>query len=174
HLLQRMEEFDGIVILTTNLRQNIDDAFMRRIQTIVDFPFPSADARLGILRGLLPQNINLPTTEDLRILAEQFELAGGNLKNIVVDATFRALSQSATNYGAVPTMTLRHLVVSIAREYQKLGKPITTGEFGETFYAWVSQDILRPNPTAYNRIGVEIAIGLPPVVSQTLPVIIES
>jgi AAA+ superfamily predicted ATPase len=139
YLLQRVEEYAGVVILASNLRQNIDEAFMRRIHVIVEFPFPDTRARLSILSGLFPPGIARPSATDLHALAERFKLSGGSFKNIVIDAAFRAM---ASNECTTPAITLRHLVAATAREYQKLGKPITKGDFGEAFYAWVEEDIL--------------------------------
>ncbi len=139
YLLQRVEEYAGVVILTSNLRQNIDEAFMRRIHVIVEFPFPAADARLRILSGLFPSNVRRPPDDDLRQLAEKFKLSGSSFKNIVVDAAFRALAGAKDES---PEITLRHLAIATAREYQKLGKPLTKSEFGDTFYAWIGEDIL--------------------------------
>ncbi len=140
YLLQRVEEFAGVVILASNLRQNIDEAFLRRIQILVDFPFPDAGARLRILRGLFPEGVDRPDEAGLQPLADRFQLPGGSLKNIVLDATFRALSEEAGS--GRPTITLRHLALSTAREYQKLGRPITRTEFGEELYGWLDKTIL--------------------------------
>jgi SpoVK/Ycf46/Vps4 family AAA+-type ATPase len=140
YLLQRIEEYAGVVIMASNLRQNIDEAFLRRIHVIVDFPFPDAESRFHILQGLFPAGINRPPDEEIRLVAERFNLAGGNLKNIVIDAAFRALAEVTGE--TPPTITLRHLIVSTAREYQKLSKPIKQGEFSQQFYAWVEEDIL--------------------------------
>ena len=139
YLLQRVEEYAGVVILASNLRQNIDEAFMRRIHVIVEFPFPDAEARFRIWRGMFPSRLRRPPDAELRTLAERFRLSGGSIKNIVIDAAFRALAEVGSG---TPAITLRHLVVATAREYQKLGKPITKSEFGEAFYAWVEEDIL--------------------------------
>ncbi len=139
YLLQRVEEYAGVVILTSNLRQNIDEAFLRRIQVIVDFPFPDADARLHILCGLFPEGIERPEESKLKELAERFKLSGGNFKNIVLDAAFRPFDKDCKGS---PEITQRHLVAATAREYQKLGKPLTKSDFGEEFYGWVTEDIL--------------------------------
>ena len=138
-LLQRVEEYAGVVILASNLRQNIDEAFTRRIHVIVEFPFPDAPARARILQGLFPAGLGYPSPEDLRRVIDRFKLPGGSLKNIVIDAAFRALAESSEG---TPVITLRHLVSATAREYQKLGKTITKGEFGVEFYQWVMEDIL--------------------------------
>jgi SpoVK/Ycf46/Vps4 family AAA+-type ATPase len=139
-LLQRVEEYAGVVILASNLRQNIDEAFMRRIHVIVEFPFPEAEARFRILGGLFPAGVNHPQVDELRPLTDRFKLSGGSFKNIVLDAAFRALAES--NNGK-PTLTERRLIAGVAREYQKLGKPITRSEFGEEYFGWIEEDILR-------------------------------
>jgi SpoVK/Ycf46/Vps4 family AAA+-type ATPase len=139
YLLQRVEEYTGVVVLASNLRQNIDDAFMRRIHVTVEFPFPDAEARFRILVGMFPAGIQRPQDAELRVLADRFKLTGGSFKNIVLDAAFRAMADADDG---PPTITLRHLIATTAREYQKLGKPITKGEFGAPFYAWVEEDIL--------------------------------
>ncbi len=139
-LLQRIEEYSGVVVLATNLRQNIDEAFLRRIHVLVDFPFPDADARFEIWKGLFPPKIERPSDPELRDLAERFELSGGSLKNVVVDASFRALGEIPS--GCVVRIAVRHLVLSIAREFQKLGRPLLRGDFGPGFYEWVQAEIL--------------------------------
>ncbi len=138
-LLQRVEEYAGVVILASNLRQNIDEAFLRRIQMIVDFPFPDAAHRLRIWRVMFPAGLGRPDDGELGKLAERFRLAGGSIKNIVLDGAFRAL---AANMVPAPGITLEHLVLGTAREYQKLGKPITRRDFGEEYHRWVAERIL--------------------------------
>jgi hypothetical protein len=140
YLLQRIEEFSGVVILATNLRQNIDDAFLRRIHALVEFPPPNAQSRAAIWNQLAPG----PGARDfddqqLADLAARFELSGGNIRNIVLDAMFRACATEEKR------LTLRHVAASIAREYQKLGRPITGAEFGNEFYEWIVEDILDPS-----------------------------
>src|SRR6185436_4827833 len=122
-----------------NLRQNIDDAFMRRIHVIVEFPFPEAAARFRILTSLFPDGLERPVDDELMLLTERFKLAGGSLKNVVLDAAFRALT--AKN-GGPPAITSRHLAAGVAREYQKLGRPITRSEFGDDLFDFVEEDIL--------------------------------
>jgi SpoVK/Ycf46/Vps4 family AAA+-type ATPase len=136
HLLQRIEEFSGPVILASNLSQNIDDAFLRRIHVIVDFPFPDAEARLGIWRRVFPPGLTRPDDDQLAELAQRFALPGGSIRNIALDATFGAVAE---DNGAPPAVTLRHLVKATAREYEKLRKPISRGEFGD-LYPWVEPD----------------------------------
>jgi AAA+ superfamily predicted ATPase len=138
-LLQRVEEFSGVVVLASNLRQNIDTAFLRRLHAIVDFPPPDAHARLRIWRGMFPAEIGAPGDDELARLAERFPLSGGSIKNVVLDATFRALRADP----AATAVSLRHLAVSVGREYQKLGLPITPGGFGAPFYDWFGEELLH-------------------------------
>lgn len=139
YLLQRIEEYRGVVIITTNFRQNMDAAFLRRLHASVDFPRPDAEARLRILRGMFPSDIARPSDDELKVIAEQFTLSGGNLKNAVLDAAFRAIAESDAQEARI---SIRHLVLGIAREEQKMGRALTKGDFGEQYHAWVEEAIL--------------------------------
>jgi AAA+ superfamily predicted ATPase len=136
-LLQRVEQFGGVVILATNLRQNIDEAFMRRIHVVVEFPFPDADARFRIWQGMFPPMAR-PTDAEVREFAERFQIPGGGIRNVVEDAAFRALAADRDE----PAITARHVAAALAREYQKLGRPITVVEFGADLYRFVEADVL--------------------------------
>lgn len=140
YLLQRVEEYAGVVIMATNLRQNIDEAFLRRIQVIIEFPSPDTELRLKIWKQTLPSTPHSDVSGDqLQDIAERFAITGGSIRNVVIDAAFRALAADRA------AITVRDLVDSVAREYQKMGKPITQGDFGEEFFRWVVADILSPN-----------------------------
>ena len=115
YLLQRMEEYEGMTILATNLRQNLDQAFVRRLRFIVEFPFPSAEQRLRIWSTLIPAQTPIVEGVDFEFLARTFEVAGGNIKNIVLNAAFLA----AENGGSV---AMEHLLQGTRREYEKIGK----------------------------------------------------
>lgn len=93
YLLQRMEQFEGICILTTNFIESIDDAMQRRIAIKVSFPFPSIEERADIWRKLIPKSAPLEPDIDWLLLAETFELAGGYIKNAVLAAAFAAASK---------------------------------------------------------------------------------
>jgi hypothetical protein len=138
-LLQRIEEYSGVVILATNLRQNMDDAFQRRIHVIVEFPIPDATSRRAIWERLLPGDTKRAVPPaDVDEISQRFELTGGSIRNIVLDACFRALAD-----GEPRPLTSRHVVASTAREYQKLARPVTRGDFGR-FYDWAMQDVIAP------------------------------
>jgi SpoVK/Ycf46/Vps4 family AAA+-type ATPase len=122
YLLQRMESYDGIAILATNLRNNLDVAFARRLQMIVEFPFPSVADRERIWRRLFTERVPQAPDVDLAYLAKQFGLAGGNVKNCAVAAALAAASEGKP-------VSMRHLVQAIAREYEKIGKPVVPSLF---------------------------------------------
>ncbi len=123
YLLQRMERFDGTAILTTNLRANIDEAFLRRIDALVDFPLPDEDMRLLIWERHLPPALPRADDVDLTFMATSFDLAGGNLRNIAVAAAFLA----AADHGV---LTMEALIRATGREYRKLGRLCVPSEFG--------------------------------------------
>jgi len=95
YLLQKMEEYEGIVVLATNLRENMDEAFTRRLRFIVEFPFPDEANRLLIWKSHFPPEAPLSEDMDYAWLARKFQIAGGNIKNIVLNAAFYAAEQGA-------------------------------------------------------------------------------
>jgi SpoVK/Ycf46/Vps4 family AAA+-type ATPase len=124
YLLQKMEEYEGVVILATNLRNNMDEAFVRRMHYTLDFPFPNEDDRCRIWRKLWPAQTPRADNLDFEFLARRFELAGGNIRNIVLAAAFLAADD-----GQVVAMS--HLLHATRREHQKMGKMVTDRDFGE-------------------------------------------
>jgi SpoVK/Ycf46/Vps4 family AAA+-type ATPase len=140
YLLQRIEDYSGVVILATNLRQNIDDAFQRRIHVVVEFPMPDAQSRRAIWGRLMPAAPHAQVADaDVDELAQRFDLTGGSIRNVVLDACYRALEDGTE------AVTTRHLAASVAREYQKTSRPVTRGEFGR-FYDWAMHDVVMPAP----------------------------
>jgi SpoVK/Ycf46/Vps4 family AAA+-type ATPase len=125
YLLQKMEEYEGITILATNLRQNIDEAFTRRIRFIIEFPFPEEEYRLRIWQGIWPKETPLAREVDLHFIARQFKLTGGNIRNIALAAAFLA-----TENGQLVGM--KHLLHATKREFQKMGRLVSEEEFRET------------------------------------------
>ena len=95
YLLQRIEAFAGVVILATNLRHNIDDAFLRRFQSVVAFPMPRAAERLRLWREAFPAAARLEAGLDLERLARQHELSGGTIMNVVRYACLQAIGHGA-------------------------------------------------------------------------------
>src|SRR5919202_1210186 len=117
-----MEDYPGAVILATNFKRNIDDAFLRRLDVVVDFPFPEADDRRRIWERLLPEQAPLADDIDLDFLATQFKLSGGAIRNCSLSAAF----QAADDDGPIG---MRHLVVAVAHEYGKQGRLTLEADF---------------------------------------------
>jgi MoxR-like ATPase len=126
YLLQKIEEHEGIVILATNFRKNLDDAFTRRMQHIVEFPFPDAEHRERIWKNLIPAEAPLSSDVSFAFLARRFELAGGNIRNVVRAAAFLAADENST-------MRMEHFIRATGRELQKMGKLPTRTDFREYF-----------------------------------------
>jgi MoxR-like ATPase len=122
YLLQRMEEYEGVAILATNFRKNMDEAFVRRLHFAVEFPFPGEADRRRIWESIWPEETPRDPDLDLDFVARQFEISGGNIRNIALAAAFFA----ADGGGVVSTA---HLLHATQREYQKMGKVIAHGAF---------------------------------------------
>ncbi|MFY1637181.1 AAA family ATPase [Solwaraspora sp. WMMB335] len=123
YLLQRMEQHEGVVILATNLRKNLDDAFTRRLHVTIDFPVPGVEDRRRIWAQVWPEHAPLDPAVDLDLLARQIDLPGGNIRNIALAGAFLAAADGGR-------ITMAHLLHATRREYQKMGKILSIGEFG--------------------------------------------
>ena len=123
YLLQRMERFEGVVILATNLRKHLDDAFLRRLQFAVEFSLPAVSERLRIWRAVWPAEVELDADVDLAFMASHLELSGGHIRNMAMTSAYLA-SEEAGRIG------MRHLVAAMRREMQKLGRPSAPEQFG--------------------------------------------
>lgn len=121
YLLQRMEQYDGITILATNLRSSMDEAFTRRLQFAIDFPFPDEKDRLHLWETLLPPHVPRDATVNLSLLARRFKLAGGNIRNVIVSAAHIAAANGRV-------VTQHHLLHGIRRELQKMGRLVDERE----------------------------------------------
>ncbi|MGW0535185.1 AAA family ATPase [Streptomyces sp. NPDC003032] len=116
YLLQRLEAFDGIAVLTTNLRANIDDAFTRRLDLVVDFPFPDVEQRVTLWRTALAGAPGAPgLEEELALCAKEFELSGGGIRSAAVTAAYLAAGRGGPVSGADVRAGAR-------REYRKMGR----------------------------------------------------
>jgi AAA+ superfamily predicted ATPase len=126
YLLQRMELYDGVTVLATNLRANLDEAFTRRLQFAVDFPFPEEDDRLRIWEALFPPGVPRHPDIDFSLLANRFKLAGGNIRNIIVSAAYLAASERENGTSEsdehLGQVTMHHLLHGTRRELQKMGR----------------------------------------------------
>jgi len=124
-LLQKMEEYEGVSILTTNFIQNFDEAFRRRMAFIMDFPFPDAEYRKQIWKKAVPKQ--LPAEElDFDYLSKTFSLSGSNIKNIVRHSAFLAAADDCA-------VGMEQILAAVKNEYAKLGKILTAEEAGEYY-----------------------------------------
>nr|BFE71215.1 hypothetical protein GCM10020092_045160 [Actinoplanes digitatis] len=125
YLLQRLETYDGLVILATNLQRNIDPAFLRRISVAVDFTAPEETERRAIWARAFPATAPVRDV-DLDFLARQFKITGGVISNAALGAAFLAAAEGGP-------ITMRHAILSVKREFQKLGRLRTEKEFDRYF-----------------------------------------
>jgi hypothetical protein len=123
YLLQRMETFDGFALLATNLRANLDEAFTRRLDVIVDFPLPDEERRRQLWDRCLGDAPPRADDLDLDFLAAAFDLAGGHIRSAAVTAAYLAAE------AGLP-LSMANLVGAVAREYRKLGRLCLAREFG--------------------------------------------
>lgn len=115
YLLQKMEEYSGMCVLTTNFEKSIDDAFKRRIQFRLDFPFPEPEDREQLWLVHLPKEAPIEGELNVKWLAEHYELAGGNIKNAVLRAAFRAAESDRP-------INIEDLEYAAERESREIGK----------------------------------------------------
>jgi SpoVK/Ycf46/Vps4 family AAA+-type ATPase len=116
YLLQRVETYRGLVILASNFKDNIDEAFVRRFQSIVYFPMPKKEERLKIWANTFPIQIQFANGLDLSQIAEKYELSGANIVNVVQQVCL----QSLANQDQV--ITTGQLTEGIGKEFAKEGK----------------------------------------------------
>lgn len=128
YLLQRLETFEGLAILSTNLRSNVDDAFARRLDAILEFPMPQVEQRRLLWVRCLGPRLPLADDVDLDFCARSFPLSGGNIRNIALTAAYLAANEGRP-VGMLELMRATH------REYRKLGRLTLESEFGP----WLSQ-----------------------------------
>ena len=123
-LLQEVEAYDGVSVLATNYKHNIDPAFFRRMKYIVEFQFPDPDTREMLWRTTIPKGTPLGEDVDIRFLAERFEFVGGNIKNCILNAAFLAAAD-----GDGKEVCMRHYLQAIKYEFVKTGKVFTKADF---------------------------------------------
>lgn len=118
YLLQRIEDFSGLVILATNLKNNIDEAFNRRFQSVIFFPVFNSKIRYNLRKKTFPKDFPLEPNIDLQLIAEKYELAGGAITNVVRYCTLRAMDREKNQ------ILIEDLEHAIIREFKKEGKII--------------------------------------------------
>ena len=140
-LLQRMELFDGVAILATNLRSNLDEAFARRLDAVVDFPEPEIELRRQLWEKCLGQLVPRAPDIDLDFLAAAFKLSGGNIRNVALAAAYLAAVEPRP-------VRMADLIRATHGEYRKLGRMSVEAEFGQYYNL-----IARPEPGSNGRGG---------------------
>jgi len=124
YLLERMERFKGLAILATNRKKDLDEAFLRRLRFVVDFPMPDAPERLRIWKSVIPAGVDASQL-DLAFLAQRFALAGAHIRSVV----FHACLQSASG-DAPRVLTMPAVIRAVRREFEKLDRAISLDQFG--------------------------------------------
>ena len=122
-LLQRLETFDGIVVLATNLATNLDEAFSRRLHFTIDFPAPDEAARLELWRRAFPPAAPVAGDVDVDFLASRFVITGGEIRAASLMAAFLAATDRAP-------ISMTHVVLALARLRRQQGRIPSAGEFG--------------------------------------------
>ena len=126
YLLQRLEQYDGVVLLATNFQKNIDEAFLRRLHDSIDFPMPDETARAEIWRKQFPKEAPVDPDLDYAFLASKLKLPGGNIRNAALYAAFLAAQEG----GREATIRMRHVLEGARREFQKQGKLVMASDMG--------------------------------------------
>ena len=126
YLLQRTEEYNGLVILASNVKKSMDEAFVRRLHFTIDFPFPEEPERLEIWRRTFPREAPVDPDVDLPFLARKLRITGGNIRNVILTAAFLAADDGQR-------VGMRHLVRGASYEFQKMGKLVVEGDFEQYF-----------------------------------------
>ncbi|GAA5155533.1 ATP-binding protein [Nocardioides marinquilinus] len=126
YLLQRLERYDGIVVLATNFEKNIDEAFVRRVHVRLDFQLPAEAERRRLWEYNLAAGMPLTDDIDLDWLVRSLDVSGASIRNIAVDAAFLAAREGTA-------VSMAHLVQGAAREMHKSSRMITRGMFGDWF-----------------------------------------
>lgn len=137
YLLQKIEVHEGVVILASNLAENLDQAFSRRVHYSIEFPRPDAAARERLWRGMFPASVPLSPDVDFAFLARQFDATGGEIKTMALDAALRA----AGNGGR---LGMQALVKAVAHQLMKQGRIPSASDFKQYFP--VVSEITKPRP----------------------------
>ena len=119
YLLERMENFRGLAVLATNRKKDLDEAFLRRLRYVIEFPLPNEPERLMIWKKTIPDEVEASRV-DIEFLAAEYALAGGNIRSIVLNACLQSAAQSK-----YPRLDMETMMRAVGREYEKLGRPLT-------------------------------------------------
>ncbi len=127
YLLERMERFKGLAILATNRKSDLDQAFLRRIRHIIDFPMPDEKQRAAIWRQVIPDKVAKNSQIDFAFLARQFPLSGGHIRSVA----FNACLQSAHASKERKELYMKDVLVAVKREYDKMNRSLSLEQMGE-------------------------------------------
>jgi SpoVK/Ycf46/Vps4 family AAA+-type ATPase len=125
YLLERMERFKGMAILATNRKKDLDEAFLRRLRYIVEFPFPEIEERKRIWRQVIPGAVDYSGV-DINFLARKFQLTGGHIRSAVLNACL----QCAAGAGAAKVLNMEQMIIAVKREYDKMERSVGPEYFG--------------------------------------------
>jgi SpoVK/Ycf46/Vps4 family AAA+-type ATPase len=114
-----MERFRGLAILATNRKKDLDEAFLRRLRYVIEFPLPAEAERLAIWKKSIPPQVST-TDVDFELLAHEFALSGGNIRSIVLNAFLQTASTRQN-----PAVNMEAIMIAVDREYEKIGRPLT-------------------------------------------------
>jgi adenylate kinase family enzyme len=130
YLLERMERFKGLAILATNRKKNIDEAFLRRLRYIIDFPLPSTAERERIWRQVVPETID-SSEIDFDYLSKQYQLTGGNIRSIVFNACLQSVNGKKIGDKKLKAkLSMDKVMIALKREYDKINRSITAEQLG--------------------------------------------
>lgn len=149
YLLQRLETFDGLAILATNLSGNVDRAFLRRLDAIIHFPRPSAAERLRLWDLCLGPSVPRSRGLDLATVAAAFDLTGGSIRSCALTAAYQAAATGRP-------VSLPAIYAAVRHEYRKLGRVIDESEFPGPLYANGSgrgEDVVASGEGGHSRLG---------------------
>ena len=146
YLLQRIERHEGLVILATNLLNNIDSAFLRRFAQLVHFSAPDVPRRREIWRGIWPSATPLhdQIESNLEILASRFNLSGGAIKNVALAAAYLAADEPTETESRHPQVGLRHVEMALRQECRKLGRTTESIEWQTASASAMTGDARQP------------------------------
>jgi ATP-dependent 26S proteasome regulatory subunit len=129
YLLERMERFKGLAILATNRKKDLDEAFLRRLRYIIDFPLPDVAERKRIWLQVIPQHVD-SSQLDFDFLAERFPLAGGNIRSILFNACLQSADGSGFRESTVGQLSMKEIIIAVKREYDKLNRTLSLQQYG--------------------------------------------
>jgi len=145
YLLERMERFKGLAILASNRKHDLDEAFLRRLRYIVDFPMPDLPERKRLWQQVIPEKVDASSL-DIDFLARQFPLAGGHIRSIVFNAclqsarkSYQQASLDRTEDDLLPQLTMERVMMAVKWEYDKLNRSVSLEQFGS--YAQLVQGV---------------------------------